>query len=155
VSAILAVVEDLSESVLRRAGWTPDRRVDVAEQREALIAEGYVVWPGLLAFLSEYSGLTLRFARRSGREDAVWFDAARAARNLDRAWVVEGYEPFVGARLAPVGYAYSDHAVLLACEDGSLWGAFDTFLGKLGRTARDAIAEVVADRPGQWPQIPN
>jgi hypothetical protein len=42
------------------------------------------------------------------------------------------YEKRLGTKLTPVGYAYYDHLLLLASEDGRFLGVNDDFGSELG-----------------------
>ncbi|HXA29692.1 MAG TPA: SUKH-3 domain-containing protein [Candidatus Angelobacter sp.] len=98
------MTDDLSAmDAMTSAGWFPRRSVPIGAAEAALAGGGYEAWEGLLAFLREFSGLTIRFMR-NGREDSVWFDAERAVAWTDVPWVRE-YERRFGTRLAPIGSA--------------------------------------------------
>jgi hypothetical protein len=60
--------------VLEAAGWFEARAVDTSAQRSSIAERGYAVWPGVMTFLGEFSGLTLHFSRHQ-RNDTIWFDA--------------------------------------------------------------------------------
>lgn len=55
---------------LASAGWHATRKVDAGPQVESLQREGYRVWPGLIRFLEEFSGLVLSFIRNSRPDTA-------------------------------------------------------------------------------------
>jgi hypothetical protein len=110
----------------------------------SLSGGGHPIWPGLVAFLQEFTGLTLSFVR-NGREDQVWFEAARACQWIKRDWIKQ-YETMVGGTLSPIGYGYHDHMVLLAAEDGRFFGAYDDYVGFLGDSPCEMIANLVTQR---------
>lgn len=126
---------------LEGAGWRPDRVVDLAPHRSALLAAGYAIWPALIGFIQTYAGLTIAFERNQ-REDAIWFDPSAAVKWADER-SVKAYEQRLRSRLAPVGYAYHDHMLLLASEGGQLFGAYDHFVAQLGSTAADAVGNLI------------
>jgi hypothetical protein len=134
-------VSHRGQSALEGAGWRTDREVDVAPHRSALVAAGYTVWPALTAFIQAYAGLRITFERNQ-REDAIWFDPSAAVKWADER-SVKAYEQRLGSRLAPVGYAYHDHLLLLASEGGQLFGAYDDFVADLGSTAADAVGNLI------------
>jgi hypothetical protein len=137
-------VDDAVRQALTAAGWTPDRDVEANKDTETLAENGHPVWPALIFFLREFTGLTVSFVR-NGREDYAWFSADRACRWIKRDWIKQ-YEPVVGSRLSPVGYGYHDHMVLLAAEDGRYIGAYDEFIGLLGRSAYEMIGNLIDQR---------
>lgn len=127
---------------LIEAGWSPGRVVPIAKAKAALASDGYSMWDDLLAFLTEFSGLTVRFTRH-GREDMVWIDAERAVAWADRA-SVKAYETRFGVKLAPVGYAHHDHLLLLAADNGRFLGTYDDFISDLG-TSPTALFDQLLD----------
>lgn len=131
-----------AEQVLRANGWFPGRRVDASAGERALVAAGYSTWPELTALLLEFSGISIPF-KRHGRNDTVWFDAERAVSWADPASVHE-YETRVGTQLAPIGYAYHDHMLLLAAEDGRVVGAYDDYVAEVGASPIEAVARVMS-----------
>ena len=135
-------MSDLARSALEAAGWSAERDVDVAPHESALRSAGYAVWPSLLNLIREFAGLTVRF-ERNGRPDTAWFDPARAVRWAD-AQSVKAYEDRIHRRLAPVGYGYHDHMLLLASEAGQIFGTFDDFLADLGNSPVQAVENLIA-----------
>jgi SUKH-3 immunity protein len=132
---------------LETAGWKPGRKVNVEAERLALEIGGYRVWPELLAFLEQFSGLTFRLGEPN---DSVWFDAHRAARLADRE-ALRSYEQALGGDVAPVGYAYSDHFVLMAVSDGRFIGAFDDVVEHLGADASEMLERLLGGRKlAEW-----
>jgi hypothetical protein len=124
-------MDDAVRQRLVASGWTPGRRVDADNDVVSL-------------FLQEFTGLTLSFVR-NGREDQVWFEAARACQWIKRDWIKQ-YETMVGGTLSPIGYGYHDHMVLLAAEDGRFFGAYDDYVGFLGDSPCEMIANLVTQR---------
>ncbi|HXA29903.1 MAG TPA: SUKH-3 domain-containing protein [Candidatus Angelobacter sp.] len=127
--------------VLRTAGWSADRTVATDSAATALARDGHAIWDALLAFLREFSGLTIRFMR-NGREDSAWFDAERATAWADTT-SVRAYEERLRTTLSPVGYAHHDHLLLLVARDGRFLGAYDDFLADLGRSPVELLRNLL------------
>lgn len=49
-----------AEPILRAAGWTPERQVEVGEWVDALVDDGNTVFPTALEILRSYGGFGLR-----------------------------------------------------------------------------------------------
>jgi|SRR5271165_2115697 len=133
---------DRSEEALNGAGWIPDRCVDVKPALAALEREGYSVWPELGEFLKEFTDLVVVF-ERNGRQDSLWIDPVRACRWADRSAVAD-YESRLETNLAPVGYAYHDHLLLLAAIGGKFIGTYDGFVSMLGTSPKEMVNTLVA-----------
>ncbi|HEX7168831.1 MAG TPA: SUKH-3 domain-containing protein [Acidimicrobiales bacterium] len=138
----------IAEQLLREAGWSPGRRVDASAGIETLVSEGYEPWPSLIAFLEEYSGLTLRF-EVEGVASRTWFDAAGACERFDNSWV-EGYEARTETAVAPVGFGHLDHMVILMGADGRWFGAYDDVLGVVGHDVLSMVESLT--RPKSFVQ---
>jgi hypothetical protein len=128
--------------VLVAAGWYENRHVSIDEDLSALTAEGYAVWPELLAFLREFSGLNVRTVDGLA---VLEIGASLACTRLWRHWA-DKYEAEIGRRLAPVGY-YSEMAVM-AAEDGRFYGGFDDLFGALGDCLTEMLTAILK-REGQ------
>ena len=138
--AILSVL--LAERLLRVAGWSPGRSVDVSSPRAMLEERGYAVGPLTEAFLREFDGLTVDYVR-NGHADSVWFDAGRASVEADAEWVAE-YGRRLGESLVPIGFSNHDHLLVMIAGSGSFYGGFDNFLCQLGPSAPAMIDNIVS-----------
>jgi hypothetical protein len=67
-----------ARELLRQAGWSPGRRVDVDSMLAELASEGHVLVPPVRGFLREFSGLTI--VSEDGRK-TVQIDGHDAARD--------------------------------------------------------------------------
>jgi hypothetical protein len=128
--------------VLRDAGWTSDRRIEVAEQVDALRAAGFETWNALADHLASFDGLT--FEETSVTRDVV-LDARRAASEADPFWTLR-YAGVSGVRLAPVGFAYRGHLTLLLAEDGRFFGGYDDWFGTVGDDFESALSALLNDQ---------
>jgi hypothetical protein len=123
---------DGRDAVLRRAGWTPERRVSTSLQAQVLTDNGFAFWSELGAFIAEYDGLELRFLRPPGEDpDIIKLDAGWAAKTADAAWVTH-YAQIAGTGVAPVGAAYRDHLLIWLGVDGRFFASYDAMFGELG-----------------------
>ncbi|MBB1153083.1 SUKH-3 domain-containing protein [Amycolatopsis dendrobii] len=120
-----------SIELLRRAGWTPGRAVDISDDVRALERAGIGIFPGAIEFLREYSGIKVRWNRSSGFPDDLEVSAARSRESLDPRWVAI-YAERAGTALVPVGEANRGYLVVLVGEDGRWFGGFDDAFGELG-----------------------
>ena len=121
-------------TLLRRAGWSPGRSVDVAEELAFVASDGFPVTPAAERFLSEYSGLQISWGTKS---NPLILSGRVAARGVDSGWC-EAYSGAVGLTLSPVG-EYSNMTLYID-PTGELWGGFDAEYGQVG-SLLDVIRE--------------
>ena len=69
-------MDDAVRQVLAASGWRPGRKVEITSEMKVLTENGHPVWPTLVSFLREFTGLTISFVR-NGRDDSAWFSAER------------------------------------------------------------------------------
>ncbi len=138
-----------AHEALARAGWRPGREKRIARQERALRKEGYELFPAARAFLTGFSGLTVRWSHE-GHEIKASIDGAEAAGLEDRE-CVQDYARRVGSDLVPVGE--SSHTILLIAEDGRFFGGFGDLLVPLGSSPLE-LFELLMQRPhGVYPNI--
>jgi hypothetical protein len=137
--------------VLRQNGWSEDRSVDIEADRRALIENGVELWPGLEAFLRQFSGLSLHYQRSVG-PDAAWFGAARACHEIFEPDMAGDYEKALGVRLAPIGCSNSEHLTLYASDDGRFFGGFHPYLSYLGSSSLEMLDALINEHhsPVNW-----
>lgn len=126
--------------LLRKAGWTPDRSVDVRPSVLALEEAEVVIWDGLVAVLRSYSGLRLEENHQAGIRHGFWFDGAEVAA---RTGPLPFYERYAETILAPVGMAQREHMLLVLGRDGRIYGADSGMLWLLGNSVSEGIARAV------------
>ena len=98
---------DAARALLEGAGWTPCRRVDVAELVGDMRAVGFDVSDAAVDFLEEFSQLRISHApsiMMGEREIFCWteFDPARVCTERD-ARIANRCSELVGESLCPVG----------------------------------------------------
>lgn len=128
--------------LLRAAGWSEGRRVDIREDLKALRAEGFPVTRAAEEFLTEYSHLSIR---SPGDKNPLVIDAGQAAGDVFPGWA-EAYSTEVGSTLVPVG-EYSALTLYVDLE-GGLWGGFDREYGRGGASLVDVVQGLFIDSPG-------
>jgi hypothetical protein len=134
-----------AEQLLRRAGWSPERRVETGDMTRALASEGYAVSPLLEGFLAEYGNLLVLFPRRfAGRPDTVNLNASRAASGIYKE-AVDEYGHRIGKAVVPVGTVYSDHMTMLLADDGSVYGGFDDTLVFFGKSPAEGLETILTE----------
>jgi hypothetical protein len=110
--------------VLRAAGWSPRRRVDVSAWEAALAPEGFAMHAAARAFLTEFGGLEVPVSG-PGR------DYARIGVRLDptlclgqKTWF-DGLGGSTAGQLYPVGEEYDGHASLAIDVAGTVHMLFN------------------------------
>ena len=142
---------DLTEAAFRallRAGWTPDREIDVEEALYEADCSGFLVFDAARQFLRSLDGISFTCTATFGPTiDMVCRIAATEARLLDdvgfRQWEAE-----LGHRLCPVG-RFLPHGGdrLLLSEDGQLVVAAIDTLVLAGRTPAEGLNALLAGKP--------
>lgn len=125
-----------AEAILRKAGWSPDREVDVSEWVERLRRDGYDVFPLAEAILRSYGGLDLE---HRGYRGPSWFDfqvdPSSWYGDFDRLRYID---EVTGTRLCPLGET-SGAGMLGVLSDGRVVSELDGDLVLIGDTWRAAL----------------
>lgn len=139
--------------MLRRAGWFPNRRVDVQYALPILQENGSEAHETALGFLREYASLTLTFphARISGVMDDVHIDPVLASLHVGPGWA-EHYSERLGEPLCVVGEAYRGNMVMLVAPSGKTVLGRDELLLLAGESPLEALRRIVLDE--EMPEIP-
>jgi hypothetical protein len=133
--------------LLRSAGWTPERRVEVNEWVRTLEQEGFATNPQALAVLESVGRLVVRMppAGISPYTHELRFEPVRAATGeSDRA---EDWKKELGVDLFPIGEEMTSGNVLWIGSDGRFYygrGFGLYLLGDSLRTAMDQLASPVS-----------
>jgi len=140
-------------SVLRRAGWTPERRADTAHWERLIASSGQVCPPRLLEFLARFGGLTLQIRDPLGRLDHVVLDPTVGFERIPSDELPEWKDDAGRQVLIPIGEAFSAHTTLVATEGDEVLGIYDHVM-VIGRSFEEALNNLVADRTKvNWPSI--
>lgn len=110
---------------LTRAGWTPERRIDVAPIAAALEEEGFSVSPVARSFLERFGNLHFALPERRSffsAEELFHLDAAAAARHWYAELVGEAGR-VAGTTLCPIGEMHDGHTVLMMDGEGRSFAA--------------------------------
>lgn len=126
--------------ILRRAGWSPEREVDISEWVERLRSDGNDVFPIAEAILRSFGGLCFRGDRpkRPTRHDfeidpAYWYG------ERDR---LEDIEEITNSRACPLGIT-SGAAMLAVLEDGRTITDLDGCILLIARSWREALDNLI------------
>jgi hypothetical protein len=130
--------------LLLKAGWKENRNVDGTKLKELIIMYGFRILPKALEFLEEFEGLIIRFPNlKNGINDDITLDFVKAAELEGNERIAEEYELRIGKKLSIVGTAYREHFALIMDEDGKVYGAYDSFLVKIGDSGVGAIEAII------------
>ncbi len=138
------MLSEKARTSLQDAGWHQGRNIDVSVYENAYIAKRYPLQECTLRFLREFGGLSLKYPhfRDKAAMDGCNFRAEEACA-WERVWVRE-YEEHVGETLVPVGYAFSDHMLLVMSDKGHIFACFEDLVclvGVSGEAAINALCE--------------
>ena len=109
--------------------------------------EGYSVLDNVVRFLQEFWDLTIYFEnKRSGlKDDDISFLFEKATHWVAPERVRDDYSVRVGGELCLIGAAYRDYFVLMMSNDGSIYGAYENYLCKIGDSGYGAIEAIIFD----------
>jgi hypothetical protein len=130
----------VTESLVRAAGWTPDRQTDISTYVKSLAGEGYTIPTTVSSFLSSFGGLRVRHPhhRVPGTDDSFHFDPIRAvSRNFKEN--IDAFADRIGRPVVPVGEAFTDYMVLLMSADGRFFAGLDDLLVFVGNDPAEAL----------------
>ncbi|MEU3409083.1 SUKH-3 domain-containing protein [Streptomyces sp. NPDC006670] len=136
--------------VLREAGWTPGRSAGPGP-RPDMVAQYGPPPRAASEFLAQYGGLHLVFADPRNSSGETDIDISGGADIL--GWVGT-WSRAAGEPVFPVGEFSGRNCVLLVGDSGSLYGAFDAILGRLGADALTGLGRLMLDRSPLEPRLP-
>src|SRR5688572_9509946 len=111
-----------TSSCLRRAGWFPGRRIDIADYLPALEIRACASDAAVVPFLTEFGGLTVVFPHRlvASRQEDFRINPWYALHELD-----DTYDQLAGQRLCPVGDYYHGYLALMMSGEGRVFAGMD------------------------------
>jgi hypothetical protein len=135
--------DDELAGLLGESGWSPSRRIDVADAVTGWVQRGYTASAAAREFVAEFDGITFTYPRHplDGGTHTCVLDAVAATRSVAPARVRE-YQERTGEPLCPVGRAASGHVVLLVAASGRVYGGYDDFLARYGDNGRQALRNI-------------
>lgn len=126
--------------LLKKAGWTEERRHDISEYEKALEKDGYVLNNVVRDFLSRFGGLEVVHPDHHDAKELDKFDFnAKEATESTFIEVVKEYEERVNEALVVVGLGFNGHMVLVLSYSGKMYAGYDEVLMKLGDTPIKAL----------------
>jgi hypothetical protein len=144
------------EQVLRRCGWSPERRVPVRRWTEVLIQEGFVPIDRALLILESFGGLTITppipLDKTLFLPQPFTFDPILAATGeYDR--VADWQERF-NVRVFPLA-AIGQGGMILFADDGRIIDAWADNFNVLGQDLQEALEVLVFARayPKRFSQL--
>ncbi len=134
-----------TETLLKKAGWNNDRKIDISDYVETLMAGGYILNDVVKEFLSKFGGLRVchPHAKVVNEDDNFHLDPIGATKSIliER---VNSYEERVEEKLVVIGEAHDRHMVLMMSLSGKMYAGYDDFLveiGENGYTALETLCE--------------
>lgn len=131
------------KELLIKAGWYEGRRIDVNKYKKCFQEENYPLLGTVRRFLAEFGDLHIEFQRENGEMDLLHFDAIKAARDIDPAWVQKAYaNRLKNDNLCVIGQAYSNHIILFMDGDEKVYGGYDDLLYIISASGKGAIEHI-------------
>jgi hypothetical protein len=129
---------------LKQAGWSAKRTVDTTLYLLDWQKDGYSVFSKALKFTQSFGGIRLvHRAYGVNTLDQSHFDSSAATRRFNRKWAVDVYEGLAQEALIPVGQGYSEHLTYLLGNKGGLYGGYDDYFCRIGRTVEEAVSNII------------
>ena len=145
-------LSETTKNILRKYGWSENRKFDVTEYVKFLKKDGFNVSPKAEEFMCMFGGLQLKMPLMWGPgETGLHFNAIVAARDIF-PYSVEQYERRVGEPLTPVGEAYDGYFTIMISKSGKMFGAFEDTLRKEGEDFEEGIEALYSQK--ETPEIP-
>lgn len=129
-----------STTILRQAGWSPERKVDISHWIAGLAREGTTAFPVAEAILSNFGGLTVKHTDHHGSSRHSFdLNPSRWYRARDE---IRDNEELVSDRLFPLGET-EGAGMLAVLEDGRIIWAFVGCVALIGGNWREALDHLV------------
>jgi hypothetical protein len=134
--------------VLRAAGWSPERRVDVSHEKEMLEQGGFLVHPCVTSFLQNMRGISM-FCREVDRYETLaefsllpWVQKSVPS-EYHSAWLAA-----TGEYLCFVGFSVANMANLYLDSFGRMYADIPPALFRLGDSPEEGLNALVLNRWG-------
>lgn len=141
------MVNDRQDEILKENGW---RIPDVAEVNE-IVAElrrrGFSVHQAAQDFFAKFGGFSAKFESRA-HEGLDWFDFDVLNRGFFDVEDVADYGGALGKILCPIGQARRGHLSLVIDEDGAVYGYYNPYIVRVGKSADEAINHLCNETKG-------
>ncbi len=130
--------------VLYKGLWNEDRSIDRDIIIHFFVNTGQPILSKAIEFLESFYCLSFNFKNcKNGLVDDFDFDVFRANELLSSGWLDE-YKASIGKNMCLIGTAYREHFVLLMDADGAVYGAYDSYLVKIGESGQAAIEAIIS-----------
>jgi HEAT repeat protein len=145
-SPTYAIPSPIAVEALEQAGWRPERRVDITEATNSIVAAGYSAFPAAEDFLKKFDGLQLKAAiaykrpvTKSGFILNMKLEASKAVKQIERERLLK-YQALCNSLLCPIGLV-GPQEILMIDEAGMIYGDGDQtqVLTFYGETISDAL----------------
>jgi hypothetical protein len=142
-----ARISPLTRDILRAAGWTPARKVDISSYKDALEAEGYPRLQAAMNFLQSFGGLELVYPNATANDsmERILLDPARAVAGVSFGWA-QDYMRRLGEQLCAIGTAANGYLLLLMTGQGSVYAGFDDYLYFVGNRELESLDNLCCGR---------
>jgi hypothetical protein len=130
----------VTEQAVARAGWTPDRRVDIREWVIELTNQGYSFSELAENILTSFGGLVVRPApdapEATWGSDAIVFDPMEAGDGMYERYKQQ--ELILGHRISPLA-SWGGESSIMLLDDGCVVADSSFGLQLLGKTFPEAL----------------
>ncbi|MBI1344687.1 hypothetical protein GC163_00210 [bacterium] len=128
------------QAVLRRQGWSPERRLDISEWMTELVASGFHILPEARSILENFGGLRIipeKTPRDAYAAETIWFDPVTdVLSEVDR---IKGWEDTLQMGLTPLGVRYPSLSIMLIAENGQVICEWGSIFAASGVSFEDAM----------------
>lgn len=152
-------MNEMVEKILKKSGWSEERRVDIKDILLKYDEENYQYNNLQKEFLQNFSGLKIYYMHFYYKHTLCMLkiDPIHAVRSVFRS-VPEKYEKACQKKMIIVGEALDEPIDIYMSEDGQFYGGYDEYFTKLGDNFEEAlynilngkrIDEIMVDDDGQ------
>ena len=130
-------------SELKKAGWNPQRKIEITKIIEYLNEEGYKLNEYAKDVIAQFGFLEMEHPsyRVENSTEKLHFNPIRACDHIYRERVEE-YEYKIGESLVVIGEAYDEHLILMISDRGHVYGGYDGYLTILGDSIDSALEAI-------------
>ncbi|WP_128102967.1 SUKH-3 domain-containing protein [Paenibacillus sp. DCT19] len=132
-------MSDETRDILLKAGWDPNKKVDLSETVKFLETMGYQVFIPVVKTLSLFGGDQYKFKHPDGSLETFHFSPEEVVGDYYEKEDFEEFEARVKEPLVIIGEAYRGNLIMFVSESGKVFGKNGYSLFKFGDDIFEAL----------------
>ncbi|WP_334073567.1 MULTISPECIES: SUKH-3 domain-containing protein [Paenibacillus] len=128
--------------ILTKAGWHPERKVDVSATLSFLESRDFQVSTPVKEALERFGGLVCEFLDGGEGENFIIIPESQFREGVTKVHF-KRYDVLIGEYLIVIGSVYRENALLFMSDSGKVYGAHDDYyIWKFGDNIDEAISNL-------------